>query len=59
MKKVLSALVGLLVCAASYAQLGLAEIFTDNMVLQRDKPVNVWGTAAPGAKVDVGIICSS
>ena len=55
MKKVLSALVGLLVCAASYAQLGLAEIFTDNMVLQRDKPVNVWGTAAPGAKVDVSI----
>lgn len=30
-----------------------AILFTDNMILQRDKPVAVWGTAAPGAAVRV------
>ena len=35
------------------AQLQLARIFSDNMVLQRDKPVCIWGKATPGAKVDV------
>ncbi len=28
-----------------------AGIFTDNMVLQRDVPVPVWGTAPPGEKI--------
>lgn len=32
----------------------LAHIFQDNMVLQRDKPVPVWGWAAPGTQVEVG-----
>ena len=31
----------------------LARIFTDNMVLQRDKPITVWGWARAGAKVTV------
>jgi sialate O-acetylesterase len=30
-------------------------LFTDNMVLQRDKPVKVWGTATDGEKVKVAI----
>lgn len=30
-----------------------APLFTDNAVLQRDKPVPVWGKAAPGEKVSV------
>ena len=33
--------------------LELASPFTEHMVLQRDQPVPVWGTAEPGEKVDV------
>jgi sialate O-acetylesterase len=35
------------------AEVALAAVFGDHMVLQRDMPVPVWGTAAPGAKVTV------
>ncbi|MBQ9361883.1 MAG: hypothetical protein IJT97_00505 [Bacteroidaceae bacterium] len=35
------------------AQLKLAEVFTDNMVLQCEKPVKVWGRAAPNVSVAV------
>lgn len=35
--------------------LTLDPLFTSGMVLQRDLPVNVWGTAEPGAHVDVQI----
>ena len=31
----------------------LSALFSDHMVLQRDMPVPVWGTAKPGAKVTV------
>jgi sialate O-acetylesterase len=31
----------------------LASVFTDNMMLQRDKPICVWGWAAPGETVKV------
>lgn len=30
-----------------------AKVFTDHAVLQRDKPIPVWGTAAPGATVSL------
>ena len=33
--------------------LTMPSIFSDNMVLQRDKPVPVWGWADPGAEVKV------
>jgi sialate O-acetylesterase len=39
-----------LFCQAS-AQLQLPAIFSDHMILQRDKPVKIWGTAMPGAVV--------
>lgn len=32
-----------------------ASIFTDNMVLQRDKPLKVWGTGKDGAEVVVEV----
>lgn len=38
---------------ATIAQPRLAGIFGDHMVLQRDKPVNVWGWDVPGASVSV------
>jgi sialate O-acetylesterase len=37
------------------AQLQLAPIFSDNMILQRDQPVHVWGKAAPGVMVTVSL----
>ena len=39
--------------AAAHANVVLAPLFTDNAVLQRDKPVPVWGTADAGEKVAV------
>lgn len=44
---------GLLLGAAHAAPLELAGVFGDDMVLQRDVPVPVWGWAAPGATVQV------
>ena len=38
---------------AAAQELTLASPFTDQMVLQRDQPVPVWGTAQPGALVKV------
>lgn len=38
---------------ALHAQVKLAAIFSDNMVLQRDKPVYIWGKANAGTAVTV------
>lgn len=35
------------------ANVKVPHIFTDNMVIQRDKPVNVWGWADAGESVEV------
>ncbi len=37
------------------SQLWLPAIFSDHMVLQREKPVPVWGRAKPGATVAVAL----
>ena len=49
------ALVAAVACAAEEQKptLRFARIFTDNMVLQQEKPIRVWGWAEPGAKVAV------
>ena len=35
------------------AKVAFAPVFGDKMVLQRDRPVRVWGTADPGEHVTV------
>jgi sialate O-acetylesterase len=37
----------------TYAQLRLAQIFSDHIVLQRQKPINIWGWAKNGETVEV------
>lgn len=39
--------------ASAFASLHLASPFTDHMVLQRDLPVPVWGTAEPSDSITV------
>lgn len=42
-------------CASALlAEVTVAPVFGDHMVLQREWPVPVWGTAAPGEQVSVG-----
>ncbi len=48
-----SLLLALVIPAAGHATVSLAPLFRDHAVLQRDKPVPVWGTAAPGEHVSV------
>ena len=44
----------LFVCnPAMHADVTLPYILSDNMVLQRDLPVNIWGWAQPGERVTV------
>ncbi|NQU10125.1 hypothetical protein HQ590_05000, partial [bacterium] len=50
---VLALLAVLLVAAPARAELKLASVFGDNMVLQRDMTVPVWGSAEPGDEITV------
>ena len=43
----------LLLSVCSMGQLTLAGIFSDNMVLQRNKPIQLWGKAVPGKQVTI------
>src|SRR4051812_25146792 len=46
-------LLGLLAAGSLRADITLAPLFTDHAVLQRDKPLPVWGRAAAGEHVEV------
>lgn len=45
----------ILVSFTSYADVKLPQIFRNNMVLQRDAPLRVYGWASPGEKVNVSL----
>lgn len=45
----------LISCGNSFAAVQLPPIFSDGMVLQRDRPLPVWGTAVPGEKITVSL----
>ena len=40
-------------CTSSLADVSVPSVFSDHMVLQRDLPIPVWGTASPGEVVSV------
>jgi sialate O-acetylesterase len=41
--------------APAYAEIQLPHLFTEHMVLQRDRPIRVWGAATPSAVIRVAI----
>ena len=41
------------VAGSARAELRLHGLFSDHMVLQRDMPLRVWGSAAPGEAVQL------
>jgi sialate O-acetylesterase len=51
--KLAAVLTTLWLASISAQALNLPRIFNDNMVLQRDQPVKVWGWAEPGQKVEL------
>ncbi len=53
MKTVFFIIFSLLVSVLSFANTRLPKIFGDNMVLQRNQPIPVWGWADAGEKVTV------
>lgn len=53
MKKFLSFLLALVCTCALEAKVVMPQLFQNGMVLQRGKPIPVWGSAAPGEQVKV------
>ncbi len=51
--RLLIAVTALTLATPCLADVTLPQIFTDNMMLQRDMPVAIWGTADVGEKVTV------
>jgi len=47
------AVTAVVLCCTAQAKIIFAPVFTDNMVLQREKPVTIWGVAAPQEEVSV------
>ena len=51
--RLLGLYLGLAVAVSSIAAGEVADIFADNLVLQRHMPIRVWGTGMPGSDVTV------
>lgn len=48
-------LAAVVVASNTKAQLRLPQLFSDNMVLDHSKIINIWGTASPGKPVTVSL----
>ncbi len=53
MKKILISLLSIFATLCANAEIKMPKLFSDNAILQRDVPVNVWGWAEPNAKVEL------
>jgi sialate O-acetylesterase len=53
MKKTITLFTLLMYCAVALANITLPKIFGDNMVLQRNKPISIWGWGAANEKITV------
>jgi sialate O-acetylesterase len=53
MKRIQSIFFLVLIAGSTFADTKPASPFTDHMVLQRNMPVPIWGTATPGEKITV------
>lgn len=53
MKKIAALFIASFAVCHLFATVTLPKIFGDNMVLQRNKPINIWGWANAGEKVTV------
>src|ERR1019366_5802067 len=53
MRKILLLLVSICTCYSLFADVSLPNFFGNNMVLQRDKPIPVWGWASAHEKIIV------
>lgn len=53
MKRAALPLLLALSCATAAAEVRLAEVFGEHMVLQRDRPLRLWGHATPGRALTV------
>ncbi len=49
----------LYIVSGLYAQVRLPRLISDEMVLQRDSKIKVWGWASPGEKVSVSFVNST
>lgn len=55
MKKTLLPLLLALLATTVQAEVRLSNVFGEHMVLQRDRPLRVWGTATPGQTLSVDL----
>ncbi|WP_308991035.1 sialate O-acetylesterase [Mariniflexile litorale] len=53
--KLLFSLLFFVLSIVSYGQVELPLLFSDGMVLQRDKPIPVWGWANAGEKIEISL----
>jgi sialate O-acetylesterase len=53
MKKTALPLLLALLAATAHAEVRLSNLFSEHMVLQRDRPLRVWGQATPGQTLTV------
>jgi sialate O-acetylesterase len=53
MKKLLCIFLGIMLSQNSFSQIRLPKLISDGMVLQRDKPLKIWGWASPKEKINI------
>jgi sialate O-acetylesterase len=53
MKKLLYIFLGIILSQNSFSQIRLPKLIADGMVLQRDKPLKIWGWASPKEKISI------